>query len=127
MFEKQLRKVREVHPLVHSITNPVTINDVANMIIACGASAIMEVTPQFLAQQIDAVFTDIRPDAVKIGMVSDSALIDVIAERLRFYKAENIVVDPVMVATSGSALVNYPNSKESRLVTHSYGPDVITR
>ena len=126
MFEKQLRKVREVHPLVHSITNPVTINDVANMIIACGASAIMEVTPQFLAQQIDAVFTDIRPDAVKIGMVSDSALIDVIAERLRFYKAENIVVDPVMVATSGSALVNYPDSKESRLVTHSYGPGVIT-
>ena len=127
MFEKQLRKVREVHPLVHSITNPVTINDVANMIIACGASAIMEVTPQFLAQQIDAVFTDIRPDAVKIGMVSDSALIDVIAERLRFYKAENIVVYPVMVATSGSALVNYPDSKESRLVTHSYGPGVITR
>ena len=127
MFEKQLRKVREVHPLVHSITNPVTINDVANMIIACGAFAIMEVTPQFLAQQIDAVFTDIRPDAVKIGMVSDSALIDVIAERLRFYKAENIVVDPVMVATSGSALVNYSDSKESRLVTHSYGPDVITR
>ena len=127
MFENQLRKVREVHPLVHSITNPVTINDVANMIIACGASAIMEVTPQFLAQQIDAVFTDIRPDAVKIGMVSDSALIDVIAERLRFYKAENIVVDPVMVATSGSALVNYPDSKESRLVTHSYGPGVITR
>ena len=126
MFEKQLRKVREVHPLVHSITNPVTINDVTNMIIACGASAIMEVTPQFLAQQIDAVFTDIRPDAVKIGMVSDSALIDVIAERLRFYKAENIVVDPVMVATSGSALVNYPDSKESRLVTHSYGPGVIT-
>ena len=127
MFENQLSKVGEVHPLVHSITNPVTINDVANMIIACGASAIMEVTPQFLAQQIDAVFTDIRPDAVKIGMVSDSALIDVIAERLRFYKAENIVVDPVMVATSGSALVNYPDSKESRLVTHSYGPGVITR
>ena len=127
MFEKQLSKVREVHPLVHSITNPVTINDVANMIIACGTFAIMEVTPQFLAQQIDAVFTDIRPDAVKIGMVSDSALIDVIAERLRFYKAENIVVDPVMVATSGSALVNYPDSKESRLVTHSYGPGVITR
>ena len=127
MFENQLSKVREVHPLVHSITNPVTINDVANMNIACGASAILEVTPQFLAQQIDAVFTDIRPDAVKIGMVSDSALIDVIAERLRFYKAENIVVDPVMVATSGSALVNYPDSKESRLVTHSYGPGVITR
>ena len=70
-----------------------------------GVAAIMEVTPQFLAQQIDAVFTDIRPDAVKIGMVSDSSLINVIAERLCFYKAENIVVDPVMVATSGSALM----------------------
>ena len=127
MFEEQFRSVKRKHPLIHSITNLVTINDVANMIIACGASAIMEVTPQFLAQQIDAVFTDIRPDAVKIGMVSYSALIDVIAERLRFYKAENIVVDPVMVATSGSALVNYPDSKESRLVTHSYGPGVITR
>ena len=70
-----------------------------------GVTAIMEVTPQFLVQQIDAVFTDIRPDAVKIGMVSDSSLIDVIEERLCFCKAENIVVDPVMAATSGSALM----------------------
>ena len=70
-----------------------------------GVTAIMEVTPEFLGQQIDAVFTDIRPDAIKIGMVSDSALIDVIAERLTFYQAENIVVDPVMVATSGSSLM----------------------
>lgn len=54
MFEKQLRKVREVHPLVHSITNPVTINDVANMIIACGASAIMAMDPQEV-QEITAI------------------------------------------------------------------------
>ena len=65
----------------------------------------MEVTPDFLKQQIDMVFEDIRPDAVKIGMVASSELIRVIAERLRFYGAENIVVDPVMVATSGSALM----------------------
>ena len=70
-----------------------------------GVAAILESDPDFLAKQIDAVFTDIRPDAVKIGMVSSVPLIEVIADRLRFYKAENIVVDPVMVATSGSALI----------------------
>ena len=70
-----------------------------------GVTGISEVTPDFLKQQIDAVFTDIFPDAVKIGMVSSSQLIGVISERLEFYKAKNIVVDPVMVATSGSALM----------------------
>ena len=70
-----------------------------------GVRAIQESTPDFLKQQIDAIFEDIYPDAVKIGMVSSSALICVIAERLRFYKAKNVVVDPVMVATSGSALM----------------------
>ena len=70
-----------------------------------GVTGIMEVTPNFLTMQIDAVFTDIRPDAVKIGMVASAELISAIAERLRFYKAENIVVDPVMVATSGSKLI----------------------
>lgn len=70
-----------------------------------GVRSVMEVTPDFLADQIDAVFEDIRPDAVKIGMVSSSALIRVIAERLRFYHAENIIVDPVMIATSGSRLI----------------------
>ena len=69
-----------------------------------GVRAIMEVTPQFLAQQIDAVFEDIRPDAVKIGMVSSPELVNTIAERLHFYHAQNIVVDPVVVATSGSVL-----------------------
>ncbi len=70
-----------------------------------GVRAISEVTPQFLKQQIDAVFEDIYPDAVKIGMVSSAELIKTIAERLRHYKAKNIVVDPVMIATSGSALI----------------------
>lgn len=71
-----------------------------------GVTGIMEVTSEFLAQQLDSIFTDIRPDAVKIGMVSSSALIQVIAEKLKEYKAENIVVDPVMVATSGSKLIS---------------------
>ncbi len=70
-----------------------------------GVSGIMEVTPEFLKQQIDMIFTDIRPDAVKIGMVSSSKLIETIAERLRHYQAEHIVVDPVMVSTSGSRLL----------------------
>ena len=70
-----------------------------------GVRAIQESTPEFLKQQIDAVFEDIYPDAVKIGMVSSSELIRVIADRLRHYEAKNIVVDPVMVATSGSSLM----------------------
>ena len=71
-----------------------------------GVTDIMEVTPAFLAAQLDAVFTDIRPEAVKIGMVSSAALIETIGERLRFYGAENIVLDPVMVATSGAKLIS---------------------
>lgn len=71
-----------------------------------GVTAVMESTPEFLAAQLDAVFTDIFPDAVKIGMVSSSALIEVIGEKLTYYNAKNIVVDPVMVATSGAKLIN---------------------
>ena len=71
-----------------------------------GVQGIFEVTPEFLGMQIDSVFTDIRPDAVKIGMVSSVNLISVIAERLTAYHAENIVVDPVMVATSGAKLIS---------------------
>ena len=70
-----------------------------------GVTGILEVSPEFLGEQLDRVFEDIRPDAVKIGMVSSSPLIEVIAERLVHYGAKNIVVDPVMVATSGSALM----------------------
>ena len=70
-----------------------------------GVAGILEVSPEFLRQQIDMIFGDIRPDAVKIGMVSSSDLIETIAERLRFYGADKIVVDPVMVATSGSKLM----------------------
>ena len=70
-----------------------------------GVRAIQESTSDFLKQQLDAIFEDIYPDAVKIGMVASSELICVIADRLRYYDAKNVVVDPVMVATSGSALM----------------------
>lgn len=71
-----------------------------------GVSDVMNVTAEFLAEEIDCVFNDIRPDAVKIGMVSENELIYVIAAKLKEHKAENIVLDPVMVSTSGSKLLN---------------------
>ena len=71
-----------------------------------GVTGIMEVSPEFLKEQLDCVFTDIRPDAVKIGMVSSPGLIEAIADKLKEYGAENIVVDPVMVATSGARLIS---------------------
>ena len=71
-----------------------------------GVQGIFEVTPEFLGMEIDSVFTDIRPDAVKIGMVSSVNLISVIAERLMAYHAENIVAAPVIVATSGAKLIS---------------------
>ena len=70
-----------------------------------GVTDILESTPHFLAEQLDAVFTDITPDAVKIGMVSSAELIETIAAKLKQYGAKHIVVDPVMVATSGSKLL----------------------
>ena len=71
-----------------------------------GVTGIMEVSPEFLEQQLDAVITDIRPDAVKIGMVSSEELIKMISKKLKEYHLKNIVVDPVMVATSGSRLIS---------------------
>ena len=70
-----------------------------------GVTDILEVTPDFLAHQLDAIFTDISPDAVKIGMVSSAPLIEVIAQKLRQYESKHIVVDPVMGATSGAKLL----------------------
>lgn len=90
-----------------------------------GVTGIQESTPEFLALQLDAVFTDIFPDAVKIGMVSSTELIRVIAEKLRHYQARHVVVDPVMVATSGSSLLK---SDAVRAMTEELFPlaEVIT-
>ena len=70
-----------------------------------GVYGILESTPEFLASQLDCVFQDIFPDAVKTGMLASSALIEVIADKLKEYGAKNIVVDPVMISTSGSNLI----------------------
>ena len=71
-----------------------------------GVTGIMEVTPEFLSLQLEAIFTDIYPDAVKTGMVSSGELIKTISATLKKYNAKNIVVDPVMVATSGAKLIS---------------------
>lgn len=71
-----------------------------------GVQDIMNSTPEFLKEQLDSVFSDIFPDSVKIGMVSETALIEVIIDALKKWEAKNIVVDPVMVATSGGILLD---------------------
>ena len=69
----------------------------------CGVRDVMEATPQMVAEQMDAVFEDIPPAAVKVGMVPSAAIAEVIAARLERWGARNVVVDPVMVATLGRA------------------------
>ena len=80
-----------------------------------GVKSIVECTPEFLAEELDCVFTDIFPDAVKTGMVSSAPLIRVIADQLQQYGAKNVVVDPVMVATSGDRLIS-EDALEERLL-----------
>ena len=71
-----------------------------------GVAGILETAPEFLEQQLDCIFTDIRPDAVKIGMLCGADMIRAAAKKLREYHAVNIVLDPVMVSTSGSRLLS---------------------
>ncbi|MBQ1389041.1 MAG: bifunctional hydroxymethylpyrimidine kinase/phosphomethylpyrimidine kinase [Clostridia bacterium] len=70
-----------------------------------GVSAILETDADFLGKELDAVFEDIFPDAVKIGMAASKRIIEKTAEKLSFYNAKNIVADPVMIATSGASLI----------------------
>ena len=72
----------------------------------CGVRSVLNSTAEFLCDQLDVIFEDIFPDAIKIGMVSSAELIEVIATKLKFYGAKNIVVDPVMIATSGARLID---------------------
>lgn len=71
----------------------------------CGVYGVLDVPPAFLTDQIDAVFSDIRPDAVKVGMLSTAENVRAVAEALGRHGAGNVVVDPVMVATSGGSLM----------------------
>jgi len=71
-----------------------------------GVFGVLEASPAFVGQQLDCIFTDIFPDAIKIGMVSNSQIIAIIVKKLKQYHAKNIVVDPVMISTSGDRLLN---------------------
>ena len=71
-----------------------------------GVTAVHAVPPEIVAGQIKAVMDDIKPLAVKVGMVNDKATIHAIADTLRHYRVKDLVVDPVMVATSGSRLMD---------------------
>jgi hydroxymethylpyrimidine/phosphomethylpyrimidine kinase len=90
-----------------------------------GVYGISEARPEFVGQQLDCIFTDIIPDAVKTGMVSNTEIIKVIAEKLRYYQAKNIVVDPVMVSTSGNKLLS-GNAVESVISNLFPIADIIT-
>lgn len=90
-----------------------------------GVYDVLEATPEFVGEQIDCIFNDIWPDAVKIGMVSNIGIIEKIAEKLKEHQAENIVVDPVMVSTSGCALMS-PDAQETLVTKLLPLADIIT-
>lgn len=71
----------------------------------CGVLGIHAIPPETLRQQIDAVVSDIGVDAVKIGMLHDPEVVHIVAQAIRQYRFKHIVLDPVMVATSGDALI----------------------
>ena len=71
-----------------------------------GVSGIFNVTPEFVSMQLESIFTDIYPDSIKTGMMSEPAIIEAVSESLKKHNAANIVVDPVMVSTSGSRLLS---------------------
>ncbi|MBQ6041314.1 MAG: bifunctional hydroxymethylpyrimidine kinase/phosphomethylpyrimidine kinase [Oscillospiraceae bacterium] len=91
----------------------------------CEVSGILEVPPEFVAAQMDAVFTDLSPDAVKIGMVSGSGTVHVLASKLREYKPKNIVIDPVMISTSGQRLLQ-PQAMNALIVELLPLADILT-
>ena len=77
-----------------------------------GVQGIFSIPGEFVAKQLDSVFSDIRPDAVKIGMMSNVEIIETVAERLKYYEFTNIVLDPVMVSTSRHRLLE-PSAEEA--------------
>lgn len=90
-----------------------------------GVHGVLPIEPDFVKAQLDAVFTDIYPDAVKIGMVDNVEIIKTIASALQEYQAKNIVVDPVMVATSGGKLMQ--DDATEAIVTYLFPlADVVT-
>ena len=86
-----------------------------------GVTAIHDVPPEFITQQMDAVFSDLKVGAVKIGMLSQSNIIETVAEGLKRYNQETIILDPVMVATSGDMLISQDAVKTLKKQPHPNG------
>ena len=70
-----------------------------------GVQVIHQLPPEFVAAQIDSVMTDIGADSAKVGMLGSSGVVEAVADRLKFYRVAKAVIDPVMVATTGSLLL----------------------
>ncbi len=77
-----------------------------------GVHGVFDLPPEFVGKQIDAVLGDFGADAVKVGMLSTAPIIGAVAERLRHYRVERVVLDPVMIAKSGDALLR-PDAREA--------------
>ncbi|MGZ8255014.1 MAG: bifunctional hydroxymethylpyrimidine kinase/phosphomethylpyrimidine kinase, partial [Burkholderiaceae bacterium] len=106
-------------------------------------TGVLAIAPEFIARQIDTLFADVHIDAVKIGMLGEAPVIATVAERLTHWKAERVVLDPVMVAKSGDALlakaavgalrealvpiaqVMTPNLPEAGVLLESRGPESV--
>lgn len=71
-----------------------------------GVTAVCDIDPTMVVQQLEAIFTDVPPMAIKTGMLYDAPVIHAVAETLKKYRVKNLVIDPVMVSTSGSPLIS---------------------
>ena len=90
-----------------------------------GVFSVQDIDDEIIKNQIDAIFTDIRVDGVKIGMVSKIETINAIAEELRQYKPTNLIIDPVMISKSGFSLLK-PESKKTLIKNLLPLADLIT-
>ncbi|MCM8710277.1 bifunctional hydroxymethylpyrimidine kinase/phosphomethylpyrimidine kinase [Clostridium sp. SYSU_GA19001] len=90
-----------------------------------GVFAVQDITPELIAQQIDAIFSDIEVHAVKIGMVSKIASIEAISKKLQQYSPKNVVLDPVMISKSGYSLLQ-PEAKTALIEKLLPLADVLT-
>jgi hydroxymethylpyrimidine/phosphomethylpyrimidine kinase len=76
-----------------------------------GVQSVYRIEPDFVAAQLDSVFSDVRIDTTKIGMLAETDIVEAVAERLKRYQVQNVVLDTVMLAKSGDPLLPPPPSR----------------
>ena len=106
------RKVRKIEPSLKSpqmsvvwVRQTISFKTAITAQNTCGVTGIHGIPPEMLKAQVDAVVQDIGVDAVKIGMLHSPEVVRVVADAIREYQLPNVVLDPVMVATSGDRLI----------------------